>query len=203
MNKKIKMKLTKAQKERNKLYARKIKLLGELNTIQFGHLKKVDCVKYKKTIEVKKILECRNQWITAMNKNKTLGTSDSEFPFGIVQSGFQSTRPFIVCKSCRDDIYRFMGKIPDLHDEDVFPQKLVTYNNPNEALKGLIGKDNEKDYHIRFGKREFKNNAGVFDKLLTKSVKAYIKKYPYIKYTEKQLIKALKAYHKYEEFDVL
>ena len=197
MNKKIKMKLTKAQKERNKLYARKIKLLGELNTIQFGHLKKVDCVKCKKTIEVKKILECRNQWITAMNKNKTLGTSDSEFPFGIVQSGFQSTRPFIVCKSCRDDIYRFMGKIPDLYDSDIFPQKLSTSLSIDKFMDEL--KSTKKPvYHIRFGKKEYKDSPGMYDKLLNKAVKSYVKKYPYIKFTENHLIKILKN-HKLQD----
>ena len=187
------MKLTNEQKERNKRYTMKLRLIEKLNELNFGKLKETKCEKCTKTIKVQKMLDSRKQWLGAMNRNKKLGSSDSEFPFGVIQSGFQSSHPLIVCKDCRDAIFRFMGKIPDLHDYKVFPQRLSEAVEFSKFMEHLKSKKKTK-FHILYGKRKFKDTPRTYNKLLKESVKRYIKKYPYIKFTEKQLIGILKNY---------
>lgn len=187
------MKLTKKQKERNKQYLRKIKIISELNEIIFGKVKTTKCTKCKKTIEVKKLLDCRNEWLTHMHKNKKMGISDSQFPFGIVQSMFQSTNPLVLCKQCQYDVYRFMGKIPDLHSHEVFPQRYSSYSSADAMIVSLESKKHPK-YQIHYKNKKYKDSPKKYDKLLLESVKAYIKKYPHVKYSEKQLVRIIKNY---------
>lgn len=196
------MKLTKKQKERNKRYSKKVKILNELSELVFGKVKTAKCTKCKKTIEVKKLLDCRNKWLTAMNSNKKLSTADTEFPFGIVQGVFQSTNPLVLCKECQYDVYRFMGKIPDLYSSSTFPQKLSKGVAVKDFVKELESNKPTK-YNIHYKKKEYPDTPKKYDELVAKSAKEYVKKYPYIKYTEKQLVRIIKSYKHAEKVSVM
>jgi len=187
------MKLSKKQKERHVQYLRKIKIINELNQLIFGKVKTAKCTKCRKTIEVKKLLDCRNKWLDAMNSRKTIATSDSEFPFGTVQGIFQSTNPFVLCKECQYEVYRFMGKIPDLLSSRTFPQKLSEAVAVEDFVKELKS-DKPAKYKIHYKKKKYPDTPKKYNELVAKSVKEYIKKYPYIKYSEKQLVRIIKNY---------
>ncbi len=187
------MKLTQKQKETHKQYLRKLTINNELTGLIFGKVKTVKCVKCKKNIEVKKLLDCRTKWITQMNSNKKLGISDSEFPFGIVQGMFQSSHPLVLCKLCQYDVYRFMGKIPDLYASSVFPQRATTGLSIDKFFEELKSKQ-PTIYEISYKGKKYKDSPKKYNQLLLQSVKVYLKKYPYMKYSEKQLVRILKNY---------
>jgi len=196
------LKLTKKQKEQHKKYLRKVKLVNELHDLQFSKITTLKCSKCKNKIEIKKLLDCRNKFLSAMNSNRKIGTSDSEFPFGIVQGIFVSSPPLVLCKGCQYDVYRFMGKIPDLHDPTVFPQRSTKAEDIDKFFDNLKSKKPTK-YELHYKNKKYTNTPKKYDALVIQSVKRYIKKYPYIKYTQKQLVGIIKSYKRQDGVSLL
>lgn len=195
------MKLTKKQKENNKIYEKKVQLANKLSDLQFAKVTTLKCTKCKKTIQVKKMLDCRAKWNAHMNKNRKMGISDSAFPFGVVQGMFVSSRPLVLCNTCQFDVYRFMGKIPDMDSHKVFPQRYSTYSTPDEMMASLKSKKHPV-YKIHYKNKKYKNSPKKFNELLLQSVKAYLKKYPHVRYSVNQLLRIIKNYKLHDTLSV-
>lgn len=136
-----------------------------------------------------------------MNKNHKIGISDSAFPFGIVHGMFQSSHPLVLCRICQFDVYRFMGKIPDLDDHKVFPQRYSSYSTPDEMIASLESKKHPK-YKIHYKNKKYQDSPKKFNELLLQSVKAYLKKYPHVRYSIQQLLRIIKNYKLHDAVSV-
>ena len=95
-----------------------------------------------------------------------------------------------------------MGKIPDLYDSSTFPQKLSVAVAVKDFVKELKS-DKPTKYYIHYKKKEYPDTPKKYDDLVAKSVKDYVKKYPYIQYTEKQLVRIIKSYKQSEKVSVM
>lgn len=184
-------KLTKKQKESNKRYSRIIKISDELLELHFGNLKDVKCERCNKKIKIKQDLECRKIWKKGFNI-KGVSFHDSALHFGTIPKLFNSSKPYVLCKDCRYDIYRFMGKIPDIIDSTTFPQHLFSANSPDELFRSIRKQKGE----IKYKKKEYPYTAKKLETLRKEAVKSYLKKYPYVKYTIAELLAICKSHKK-------
>jgi len=157
-------------------------------TLERKNLKCRKC--HKKISFSKKEIKCFVDGFK-MGKGKRLDTW-SEIPIQVL-SGLFIHDPFhILCYKCKADVYRFMGVIPDKHDSDTFPQQITSLPDGMDIGDWLSKKT--KRWEIHYKKKRIPFFKKTFAKLMKEACKAYIKKYPYIPYNQKQLIKLIKNY---------
>lgn len=192
-------KLTKKQKEFYKLSQRISKITDELIDIHFGKVKETKCTRCSKKIKTGHLIDCRKK------TNKVLSGKgiihDSALSFGLIPKLFNSAIPFVVCSDCRNDIYRFMGKIPDLSSPTVFPQHLWSYKTITEFTKDMKSKKQTKG-HIEYKKKKYTYTAKKLELLRKQAVTAYLQKYPYVKFTISQLLRICKVYKLHDKVEV-
>ena len=180
-------KLTKKQKEYNRIYNKKIKLSEELINLHFGKVNNTKCTRCNNKIKFAHFINCRKKFRKSFKIRGSIG--DSGISFGLIPKLFSSARPFVVCKKCMDDIYRFMGRVPDIIDVRVFPQHLISVNNPTDLLKS----SKKSDSKIHYKKRKYTYTKQKLEQLRKEAVSAYLKKYPYVKFTAVQLFRICKS----------
>lgn len=189
-------KLTKKQKAYHKKYNRTRKISDELLVLHFGGIKDAKCTRCNKKINISQNLECRKKQ-NNMFKGRNFN-SDTGLHFGLISKIFYSVRPFAVCCKCQYDIYRFMGKIPDIMDSSVFPRHLLSVKTPKDLLKSFKNSTSK----IHYQSREYPYTAKKLEQFRKEAVKAYLKKYPYVKYTYPQLLAIVKSSKKYQKVGV-
>lgn len=168
---------------------RKIKKLhSQLMDIYFDGIKMIQCTKCGKKINMNKILECRKQFCKVSKKYEF----DSQYPILLVNSAFITSTPYVLCKNCQYDLYRFIGKIPDIHDDKVFPQILSVLVHADVAISQLEGKTKTR-WLIHYQKKTYQNSKKQYNSLLRKAVSKYLKKYPDIPYSKNTLFKIIKS----------
>lgn len=154
--------------------------------------KNLRCRKCKKKISfTKKEMKCfidGFQWSKKMKGSM----SWSAIPIQIMSPLFIHEPFHILCHKCKNDVYRFMGMIPDKHDHEVFPSKTTMMPEGADVGDWIMSKT--KDWTTTYKKIQEPYNKKKYMKYLKEACKAYKKKYPYIPYTEKKLLDVVEKY---------
>ena len=178
---------------------RKIKRLhSELMDVYFGNIKIVRCVKCDKKINIDKILEHRKQFSKVFKKHEL----DLQYPILLISGAFITSVPYVLCRKCQYDTYRFLGKIPDIHDEDTFPQIYSRVVNVDDFMSQLKGEIKTK-WQIHYKKKTYPNSKKIYDSLLRKAISAYLKKYPDTPHSKGTLFKTIKSVKCPHEAEIL
>lgn len=128
-----------------------------------------------------------------VGKSRKVNTFSS-MPFSYISGTFSRSHPRLLCAKCTNDVYRFIGHIPEMHDSDIFPQ--VTTSLDLDDLKNGLKK--KAKWTIHYKGKTYPHSIRLKRKLLTEAVFAYKKQHPETPHTVKQLFRLLNGWKAYE-----
>lgn len=176
-----------------KLVKKYEKVFGEFVKIYTDQKGDADCTKCGK--EIKNIDENLKHSIDPFKRSER-GLSNirfdrSELKFLAIPSRFIVHSPLFLCEKCKNMVWRFVGKIPDVGDTDCFPNRLINFKNSEWGKKKL---QDLKKYKckIHYKDKMYEDKPEIFNRLLKKAVKIYLKKNTECVYTELGLYRAIK-----------
>ena len=174
-------------KDRYVQRARKIqKLSTQLRKIQFPKDKSnIECIRCKKKLVGKNdCFDCLFGTLTFSSYDdiSLRATGNNHF----MLSTFPDDIPSLFCKKCNEYLMRAIGFVPEISDEDHFPQQGRRYSIADLENKTNPGKK------IYYKKKTYPFGRKKYDTLLKLACRQYVKKYPEFTFSSSQLFKKIK-----------
>lgn len=125
----------------------------------------------------------------ANKKIPDLDIAKTELSFMALPSIFVGGAPFFLCRDCKHKVWRFIGLLPDIFNNDKFPRRVTSYLS--DEYKQMGSGKKSPPVTIEYNGKAYKDSKKTYNRLALHAIKNYKKKYPECSYTQKELYKIL------------